>query len=83
MVCRQLGCGMALSAPGNARFGEGTGPIWLDDLQCRGNEASLTDCSHRGLGNHSCAHRQDAGVICEGKFMHTVSTMQLVSFTCN
>ncbi|XP_074506604.1 scavenger receptor cysteine-rich domain-containing group B protein-like [Sebastes fasciatus] len=67
VVCRQLGCGRALSALGNAYFGQGTGPIWLADLHCTGNEASLTNCTHRGLGYHYCHHAEDAGVICEGQ----------------
>ncbi|NXN62018.1 C163A protein, partial [Rynchops niger] len=44
VVCRQLGCGTALAAPGSARFGPGTGPLWPEAGGCAGTEASLWDC---------------------------------------
>ena len=47
-----------------AMFGEGQGQIWLDDMQCDGNESVLHLCRHRGVGFHNCGHREDAGVIC-------------------
>uniref|UniRef100_A0A3Q2VX95 SRCR domain-containing protein n=1 Tax=Haplochromis burtoni TaxID=8153 RepID=A0A3Q2VX95_HAPBU len=68
VVCRQLGCGSAYSALQNAAFGQGSGPIWLDDVACFGNESSITDCRHNGLGVHNCRHYDDASIICEGKF---------------
>ncbi|XP_064862120.1 deleted in malignant brain tumors 1 protein-like [Oncorhynchus nerka] len=67
VVCRALGCGVALEAPDQAHFGQGRGEIWLDDVQCSGNEEALLGCSSDGLGSHNCGHSEDAAAICEGQ----------------
>ena len=48
-----------------ASFGEGTGRIWLDNVQCSGNERQLRNCTtNTSFGVNSCSHAQDAGVRC-------------------
>ncbi|KAG6921453.1 CD163 molecule, partial [Chelydra serpentina] len=66
VVCKQMGCGSAVSAHGWAYFGEGSGPTWLIAVDCDGDESALWDCSHRGWGKITCPHYYDTGVICSG-----------------
>ena len=68
VVCRQLGYRGAVTAHRSARFGQGSGQILLDDLQCTGREASLLECSHRGINVHDCTHSEDASATCECNF---------------
>lgn len=65
IVCRELGFPGAKKALRSAFFGQGSGSIWIDDLQCTGKENSLTECEHRGFGVlRYCRHSQDAGLMC-------------------
>ncbi|XP_033626816.1 lysyl oxidase homolog 3A-like isoform X1 [Asterias rubens] len=38
--------------------------VFLDGVQCQGNEESLMDCVHEKLGQSSCPAERSAGVIC-------------------
>ena len=64
VVCRQLGFRNALDAYRRAHYGQGTGPIFLDNVHCRGDESALISCSYREVSYHSCDHSEDAGVRC-------------------
>ncbi|XP_033891791.3 neurotrypsin-like [Acipenser ruthenus] len=64
VVCRQLGFGGVAKAWSQAYFGEGYGPVLLDEVQCTGNELSIEQCSKSLWGEHNCAHKEDAGVSC-------------------
>ena len=56
-----------------APYGQGTGPIWLDNVNCNPNVHSrLTDCPANAIGVHDCAHSEDAGVICLSKLEVTI-----------
>ncbi|NWW74427.1 WC11 protein, partial [Climacteris rufus] len=66
VVCRQLGCGSAVSALSEAAFGQGTGPIWLEEVHCKGTELSLWNCPAKPLFGKNCDHKEDAAVNCSG-----------------
>jgi len=65
VVCKELGFRTALYASKKAFFGEGTGQIFLSNVNCSGNEHSLLECSNDGWGEiGDCTHKDDAGVRC-------------------
>ena len=66
VVCRQLDLGKAVAAQHSAFYGQGSGQIWLDDLNCVGTEEAISHCSHIGWGSHNCGHHEDASVKCLG-----------------
>lgn len=67
-------------AYGSAHFGNGGGPILLDDLTCSGHETNLLDCDHRYIGHHNCGHSEDAGVSCgKIRWIKQVVLLQLQS----
>lgn len=71
VVCKQLGCGSVVSAVQNERFVLGSGPIWMDEVHCRGTESALSDCTQTEWCEQYCTHSDDAGVTCTGEVLAT------------
>ena len=78
VVCRQLGYEGALSAPRDTTFryptsGQRTSQTWLNEVNCEGNEKSISECKHPGWGAHGCRYYFEAGVVCRpsSKAMNT------------
>ncbi|CAH1248843.1 DMBT1 [Branchiostoma lanceolatum] len=62
VLCRQLGHSRA--TPKSVNFGPGSGPIWLSDVRCIGNESTILDCPFK-LRDNDCDHDDDVGVVCD------------------
>lgn len=63
VICRMLGFNhSAVSIQYNITGG--SGPIWLGDLNCQGDEMDLEFCNHAGWNNHTCTHAEDVGLKC-------------------
>ena len=65
VVCHQLGFlgGYAVTS---ARFGEGVGVTWMNNVNCKGIEKAIDSCPFSGWGESQCLHSYDAGVECNG-----------------
>ena len=70
VVCRQLGYPGALRVtPSYTTTRSYTNQIWLDDVQCTGNETSINQCSHNGFNIYDCNFNADqVRVECIGQF---------------
>ena len=64
-----------------AEFGQGTGEIWLDYVDCTGLESSLDLCSHSGWGDHHCNHYEDVEAVCEGELCQETKNIHTYAHT--
>ena len=71
VACRHLGFPGALRATRDFPFSL-TAPVWLGDTRCTGQESSLEQCSHEGIGNYNARYCRlpatDIGVVCIGMY---------------
>ncbi|XP_060677728.1 deleted in malignant brain tumors 1 protein-like, partial [Hemiscyllium ocellatum] len=71
VVCRQLGCGFALSAGGGHTVPQGNDVIWQNAVKCKGRESALSDCLSPARAQRHCNYKDIANVICSGSLVDT------------
>ena len=59
-----------------ARYGQGTGPIHMDNVACTGTENALLNCTYDS-DSSDCYHFEDAGVLCQGMQTTPTSVVKL------
>ena len=67
VICHQLGYPDAVVTPLFAHKDQGAGPIWLNNVQCLGNESNIFACEHSKISGQNCEHLQHAFVECSSK----------------
>ena len=69
VVCSQLNQGAISRIANPMEFPVGTNdqPIWLDEVQCMGDERWLSACPHPGYGDNDCFHSEDVAIVCTGE----------------
>ena len=67
VVCRQLGLGTYGYYYSSYYFGQGSGPVWLENVKCAGDESTIASCGHLGFNVTSrCTYHEDVGIRCYG-----------------
>jgi hypothetical protein len=61
VICRDLGYQRAKST---SLLAKGSDDVLLDQVKCKGDEASIMFCVHLGLNMHSCDNSKVVSVVC-------------------
>lgn len=64
-VCRELGFWNASAITTSSVSGQGTGPVWIRNAQCAGDETTLRNCPIT-WESQTCGHDRDVGIVCRG-----------------
>ncbi len=57
---------MSVGVSSSIAITAGTGPIYLDNVACSGNEERLIDCLY-DPHTEDCDHTEDIGIRCQGE----------------
>ncbi|XP_038076899.1 neurotrypsin-like [Patiria miniata] len=63
VVCKQLGFPWLAKYGWEHDAGNGTGPVWLSNVRCKGSETRLDECANDGWMEHQCADASHAAAV--------------------
>lgn len=63
--------------------GEGQDNIFMDHVECSGQESLLADCNHRGWKMHNCFHSEDVGIRCNPHGKHACTYADYIACSTN
>ncbi|WAR24046.1 DMBT1-like protein, partial [Mya arenaria] len=77
LFCKMLGLKGA-EFYSNSRYGQGSGPVYIDEIMCYPSTASLNECRYRSY--NVCSHQRDVSIACYGPPLN-ISEVRLVNGT--
>lgn len=84
-VCKHLNCGDGGEIERDFKYGRGSGPTWLDHIECTEQHSSLWQCQSDPWDPQSCDNRaEETHISCTGKYncIHTVPPKYTYIRTC-
>ncbi|MBN3314622.1 C163A protein, partial [Atractosteus spatula] len=67
LICKQLQCGDSGTLQDGQQYESGSGPKWLDNVKCLGQESVLWQCSSSPWGQNKCQDSEVAEIQCLGE----------------
>ena len=84
VICWQLGNANVTNITSISNLGyiipndaAATEHIWLDNIDCAGNESSIDACNHRPWGIEDCGHHEDVLVHCSACKFHLAKVIKM------
>lgn len=66
-MCKHLGCGDGGGIEADFKYGRGSGPTWLDHVECTEQHSSLWQCQSDPWNPQSCNNRaEETHITCTG-----------------
>ena len=69
VACRELGYSPYGAMPTYGCYTEGQLSFGITSISCTGNEENLFNCSHSNPSLYNCRFRNDAGLLCQGRYV--------------